>query len=67
MVKLKKIIPFTKGPRKKLEIKTMRTKVEKQYHQFELNDKIEIFFTKRQRKKNRNQKNEDQIREYNIW
>jgi hypothetical protein len=51
MVKLKRIIPFTKRPRKKLEIKTMRTKVEKQYHQFELNDKIEIFFYKKAKEK----------------
>jgi len=41
MVKLKRIITFTKKSRKKLEIKTMRIKVEKQYHQFELNDEIE--------------------------
>lgn len=40
MVKLKRIITFTKGSRKKLKIKTMRIKFKNINHQFRLKDEI---------------------------
>jgi hypothetical protein len=69
-VKLKRIITSTKGPRKKLEIKTLRTKLKNIIPLIwieGLNWKPPKLLQKDQRKKNRNLKNEDHIGEYNIW
>ena len=56
MMKLKRIITFIKGPRKKLKIKTMRTKFKNINHQFGLNDEIKTnrTFIKGSKKKIKN-------------
>ena len=54
MLKLKRIITFTKRPRKKLKIKTIRTKFKNINHQFGQKDEIKTnrTFIKGLKKKN---------------
>jgi hypothetical protein len=69
-VELKRIITFNKWLRKKIKIKTMRTKLENIIPSIWIerwNWKPIKLLQKGQRKQNRNTKNEEQIEEYNIW
>ena len=70
MVKLKRIITSSKGPRKKIEIKTMRTKLKNIipsiWNEW-WNWKFWKNFYEKIKKKIRNLKNENHIGEYNIW
>jgi hypothetical protein len=69
-VKLKRIINFTKEPREKLDIKTMRTKLKNIIPSIWIerwNWKPIKLKKKCQGKKIRDQKNKDEIEKYNIW
>jgi stalled ribosome rescue protein Dom34 len=70
MVKLKRIIIFTKRPRKKIRNQNNKDQIGK-HDTINLNWMMKLktdkTFTKGPRKKIKNPKNKDQIAECNIW
>jgi len=70
MVKLKKVATFTKGLRKKIKIKTKRTKLKNIIPSIWIekwNWKSLNFLQKKPGEEIRNPNNKDYIGEYNIW
>jgi len=70
MVKLKKVVTFTKGLRKKIKNQNKKNQIEK-HNTINLNWRMKLkitkFFTKKPEKEIRNPNNKDYIEEYNIW
>jgi len=69
-MELKRIITFTNGSRKKIKNQNMRIELKNIISSIWIewwNWKLIRLLQKKSRKKIRNSKNEDHIREYNIW